>query len=306
MTAPRLDAAAVERLRARAIAGARQSLETPRGLAGRGFWASAFPAHPVGRSASGTAESLAAISIEEMRGLLGQQMKRDGLTIAAAGAIRPGELVTLMERLFAGLPSGAPAAPPTLPGFTHFGQQVIGLDSPQSLAIFGHEGIGSRDQDFEAAQIVLRILGGGGFSSRLMEAVRVQRGLTYGIGVGLDSLFGGGVITCGFATENARVAEALDVTKAVWSDMAASGPTAAELEEAVAFLTGSLPLQFTDSRRIASTLLAMRRNGRAVDWLDGRNDRLRAITRDGAARVAGTLLQPGAIAVTVAGQPQRM
>jgi zinc protease len=139
-----------------------------------------------------------------------------------------------------------------------------------------------------------------------MEAVRVRRGLTYGIGAGLDSLFGGGVITAAFATENARVAEALTVTKQVWTELAASGPSAAELEEAVAFLTGSLPLQFTDSRRIAGTLLAMRRNNRAIDWLDGRNERLRAITRDGAAQVAGRLLLPEQIAVTVAGQPQGM
>ena len=74
----------------------------------------------------------------------------------------------------------------------------------------------------------------------------------------------------------------------------------------MAFLTGSLPLQFTDSRRIASTLLAMRRNNRAIDWLDGRNDRLRAITREGAAQVARRLLLPEDSAVTVAGQPQGM
>ena len=136
-----------------------------------------------------------------------------------------------------------------------------------------------------------------------MEAVRVQRGLTYGIGVGLDTLFGGGVVTGGFATENAKVAEALQVTRDVWADLAQNGPTAAEVEEAVAFLTGSLPLQFTDSRRIAATLLAMQRNRRAIDWLDGRNARLRAITQADATRVAASLLQPEALAVTVAGQP---
>jgi len=303
MTAPRLDAAAVERLRARAIAGARQTLETPRGLAGRGFWASAFPAHPAGRSASGTAESLAAISVEEMRGLLAQQMRRDGLTIAAAGAIRPGELAALLERLFADLPAGAPAAPPALPGFTNFGQQVIGLDSPQSLAIFGHEGIGSRDQDFEAAQIVLRILGGGGFSSRLTEAVRVKRGLTYGIGIGLNTGFGGGVLLGSVASDNAKIAEALTVTREEWARMAADGPTEAEMAEAVAFMTGSLPMQFTDSRRIAQTLFGMQKNNRPLDWLDGRADRLRAITRDDAARVARRLLKPEAFSVTVAGRP---
>jgi zinc protease len=85
--------------------------------------------------------------------------------------------------------------------------------------------------------------------------------------------------------------------------MAADGPTEAEMVEAVAFMTGSLPLQFTDSRRIANTLLGMQQNKRPLDWLDGRSDRLRAITRDDAARVARRLLMPQALSVTVAGRP---
>jgi zinc protease len=306
MTAPRFDADAVERVRARAIAGARQSLETPRGQAGRAFWQAAFPDHPAGRPATGTAESLAAVTVEGMRAALAAQLRRDGVLVAVAGAIRPAELAALLPDLFGALPPGAPSAPPALPGFTGFGRRVVPVPSPQSQVILGQPGITPQDPEWEAAQVVLRVLGGGGFSSRLMEAVRVQRGLTYGIGAGLDSLFGGGVITAAFATENARVAEALDVTKQVWTALAGSGPTAAELEEAVAFLTGSLPLQFTDSRRIAGTLLAMRRNNRAIDWLDGRNARLRALTREGTARVAQRLLLPDQIAVTVAGQPQGM
>jgi zinc protease len=303
MTAPRLDQAAIERLRARAIAGARQALETPRGQAGRAFWATAFPTHTAGRPSGGTAESLAAISADDLRSVLGQQLRRDGLTIAAAGAIKPEALAALMDRLFAGLPAGAPATPATLPAFTSFGQRVIGMDSPQSQAIFGHDGIGARDPQFETAQVVLRVLGGGGFSSRLTESVRVKRGLTYGIGVGLDTGFGGGVLVGSVASDNGKIAEALAVTRDEWARMAADGPNDAEMAEAIAFLTGSLALQFTDSRRIANTLIAMQRNGRPIDWLDGRSDRLRAITRDDAARMARRLLKPEALSVTVAGRP---
>ena len=303
MTAPRFDAGAVERLRARAIAGARQALETPRGQAGRAFWAAAFPTHPAGRPSSGSAESLAALDIAAMRNLLTRQLRRDGLTIAAAGAITPDALGGLLRRLFADLAQGAPEAPPDLPAFTPFGLRVIEVESPQSQAVFGQQGIGAQDQDFETAQIMLRILGGGGFSSRLTEAVRVKRGLTYGIGIGLDTSFGGGVLMGSVASDNAKIAEALAVTRAEWARMAEEGPTDDEMVEAVAYLTGSLALQFTDSRRIAGTLLAMQRNARPIDWLDGRTERLRAITRADAARVARKLLKAEALAVTVAGKP---
>ncbi|MFC7552921.1 hypothetical protein ACFQU7_12685 [Pseudoroseomonas wenyumeiae] len=72
----------------------------------------------------------------------------------------------------------------------------------------------------------------------------------------------------------------------------------------MSFLTGSQPLQFTDSRRIAGTLLAMRRNDRPLDWLEKRPERLRAVTRDHAARVANRLLVPEALSMTIAGQPE--
>jgi zinc protease len=137
-----------------------------------------------------------------------------------------------------------------------------------------------------------------------MEAVRVQRGLAYGIGAGLSVLFGQGIVVGSSATDNARVAETLAVTWEEWARMAADGPTQAELEDAVAFLTGNLPLQFTDSRRIAGTLLALRRNGRPIGWLNARNDRLRGLTQGQVTAVAQRLLRPGELSVAIAGQPE--
>ena len=83
-----------------------------------------------------------------------------------------------------------------------------------------------------------------------------------------------------------------------------AGPTREELDDAVAFLTGNLPLQFTDSRRIAGTLLALRRNNRPVDWLNERAERLRALTPAATAAAAHKLLRPEQLAVAIAGRPE--
>lgn len=304
MRSPRLDPAAVARVRARAVAGARASLETPRGQVGRAFWAAAFPGHPAGRPTGGTAETLSALPEDAIRAALARQLRADGLLVAAAGAITADELARLIPTLFEGLPEGAPPEAPPLPPFTPFGQRVVEVASPQSAVLFGQPGLPVTDPAWETLQVVLRVLGGGGFSSRLMEAVRVQRGLTYGIGVGLDSLFGQGVIVGSTSTDNARVAETLAVTRAEWARMAADGPTPAELEDAVAFLTGNLPLQFTDSRRIAGTLLALRRNDRPIGWLNERADRLRALTPASTAAAARRVLDAQTLAVAIAGRPE--
>jgi zinc protease len=303
MLEPRLDADAVERVRARAIANARRSLETPRGQSGRAFWAEAYPTHPAGRPAGGTAESLAGIAIPALQAALARQVHRDAPLVVAAGDITPARLAEAMEELFAGLPAGAAPSLPPLPGFRDFGRSILPVASPQSAVVFGQEGLPAEDPDWEAAQVSLRILAGGGFTSRLMIAVREKRGLAYGIGAGLSVLFRHGVVVGSVATENARVAETLSVTRDEWARMAAEGATQEELDDAVAYLTGSLPLQFSDTRRTAQALLAMRQNGRAVDWLAGRPARLRALTRERIAAVSARLLKPEQLAVVVAGQP---
>lgn len=304
MTAPRFDEEAVARIRARAIAGARQVLEGPRGRASRAFWAAAFPSHPAGRPANGTAESIAAITVETMRGLLDGQLRRGGLLVAASGAITAPQLAALLPQLFGALPEGAPPPLPALPAFTGFGTQVVPVAASQSSLIFGQQGIPVRDPEWEVAQVVMRVFSGGGFSSRLMKSIREERGLTYGIYAGLDSLFRGSALVGSAATANAKVGEALALLREEWKRMAEGGPTQQEMDDAISFMTGSQPLQFTDSRSIAGTLLAMRRNDRPLDWLEKRPERLRAIGRDRAAGVARRLLVPEALSVTIAGQPE--
>ncbi len=251
MTAPRFDDEAVARIRARAAASARQALESPRGRASRAFWAAAFPGHPAGRPANGTADSIAAVTVDGMRQVLARQVHRGGLLVAASGAITAPQLADLLPQMFGALPEGTPPALPPLPPFTGFGTQVVPVSASQSSLIFGQQGIPVQDPDWEVAQVVMRVFSGGGFSSRLMKSIREERGLTYGIYAGLDSLFRGSALVGSAATANTRVGETLSLLREEWRRMAEGGPTEAEMDDAIAFLTGSQPLQFTDSRSIA-------------------------------------------------------
>ena len=60
-------------------------------------------------------------------------------------------------------------------------REIIEMDVPQSVAQFGHRGIARKDDDFIPAYVLNYIIGGGGFSSRLMEEVREKRGLAYSV-----------------------------------------------------------------------------------------------------------------------------
>lgn len=301
MTAPRLDADALDRVKARAVRGARQALETPPGLARQAFWEAAFPGHPAGRLA--TPESLAAVTVEDLRAGLAEQLRQGGLLLAASGAIDPAGLRAAMALLFEGLPAGAPPAVPPLPPMRRFGTVKREKAAGQSTLLFGQDALAPEDPDWEAFQVALRILAGGGFTSRLTRSVREERGLTYGIGAGLDLLFGRAIVSGQVQTDNATVGQVWQLVREGWATMAKDGPTEAEVADAVAFLGGSLPLQFTDSRRTASLLLGLRQAGRAPEWLARRGDRLAALTRDGVA-AAAKRLDPEALGLAVAGEPQ--
>lgn len=301
MTRPRLDAEALGRVRARAQLASRQSLETPAGLARRAFWEAGFPGFAAGRLS--TPESLGAVTQEDIRACLAAQIGRGGLLVAASGAIDAAGLRALLEELFGGLPEGGLAEASPLPDLAPFGVTRRPKAAPQSTLIFGQDGLLPTDPAWEAFQVALRILAGGGFTSRLMKSVREERGLTYGIGAGLDLLFGRALVVGQVQTANASVGEVWGLIRAAWREMAADGPTEAEVADALAFLGGSLPLQFTDSRRTANLLLNLRQTGRAPEWLAGRPARLAAIDRAKVAEAAARVLKPEGLVLAVAGEP---
>lgn len=301
MTEPRLEPASLARVKARAVLGARQQLETPAGLARRAFWEASFPAHPAGRLP--TPESLEAATREEIQAALARQLRAEGVILAAAGDTDAAGLRGILRALFAPLPAGAPPAPPPLPAPARFGVRVVEKAAPQATLMFGQDGLRPTDADWEAFQVALRILAGGGFTSRLTRSVREERGLTYGIGAGLDLLFGRGIVVGQVQTDNATAGEVWRLVREAWAAMAAEGPTEAELREATAFLAGSLPLQFTDTRRTAGLLLGLRQAGRGPEWLADRARRLAALTQADVARAARRL-DPDALSLAVAGQPR--
>ena len=302
MSAPRLDDDALVRVRARALLAARQQLENPGAVARRAFWETGFPDTSVGRMA--TPESINTVTAEDIRSFYARQIRRGGVLVVASGAMDAAGLRAIMSELFSALPAGEPPALPDLAALRQFDPVTRPMPVPQAHMFFGQNALPPTHPDWEASQVMLRILAGGGFTSRLMKTVREERGRTYGIGAGLNVMFGRAIVVGSVSTENAQAGEVWRLVRDAWAEMAAGGPTEEEVQEAVAFLTGSLPLQFTDSRRTASLLLGLRQTGRPPEWLAGRPARLTALTRDGIARVAAEVLQPDALALAVAGQPQ--
>lgn len=303
LTEPRFDADAVERVRGQVLSIIQSDAKDPNHIAGATFSRLAFGEHPYGTERNGTAESVVALTREDIVAAHRAVLARDRLYVSAVGDITAAELGTLLDTLLGDLlETGAP-----MPGRAAFalepGVTVEDFDNPQSVVVFGHEGIKRDDPDFFPAYVMNHILGAGGFASRLMDEVREKRGLTYGISTYLVPMDLAEIYQGSFASSNDRVAEAIDVVRAEWARLAADGVTEEELQAAKTYLTGSYPLRFDGNGPIANILVGMQMEGLPIDYVNTRNAEIEAVTLDDVKRVAARVLRPEALHFVVVGRP---
>ena len=300
---PRFDPDAVERVRAQVLSGLRSDATDPEAIAAQRFDEIAFGDHPYGSSRDGTLESVAALTRDDLIAAKDRVMARDRMYVAAVGDISAAELGPLLDRLLGDLPeTGAPQAGPVEVGLAG-GIEVVPFETPQSVVMFGQEGIGRFDPDFFAAYLLNEVLGSSGFGSRLMTEVREKRGLTYGIGSYLMPMDQASLYAGQFASANERVAEAIAVVRAEWARAAAEGVTAEELESAKTYLTGAYPLRFDGNATIAGILAGMQAEGLPIDYIKTRNAQIEAVTLEDVKRVAARLLRPDELTFVVVGSP---
>ena len=303
LTAPRLDARALERERASLLTTLARLETDPGHVANRQWWARAFAGHPYARAPLGTRDSVAAITRDDVRLFLERALARNRLVIGVAGAIDAQTLATLLDRVFAGLPETparvARRAPLTLPGDV----AVTRLPLPQSTVVFAQAGIARNDPDYYAALVMNHILGGGVLTSRLFHELREKRGLVYSVRTALEHHAETDLLSGWFATENARVKEAVTLVREQWRRLARGDVSEAEVDAAKAYLAGSLVLRLDGTAAVAAVLTEMQRRGLGIDESRQRAERIAALDIDDVRRVAGRLLDPEHLTFSVAGDP---
>ena len=306
LTAPRFDAEPLERVRQQFLLNVRQKEQDPQAIAWQAWMEEILPGDPYARRDEGTEATIGAISADDLRAAHRRIFTRATLQVAVVGDISAAELGPLLDQVFGGLPETAPEAATLPPAKPAQGPKlkVIPRDMPQSVVVFGHEGILRSDPDFIPAYIMSEILGGGGLSSVLSEEIREKRGLTYGVSMGLSPLQRVGLHAGMLQTRNESAGEALKVAREVMAKMAAEGPTQQQLDEAKTYLTGSYALRFSSNSAIANQLLGLQQQDLGIDYVEKRNALVEAVTLDQVKAQAKRLLHPDRLVVTVVGRPE--
>jgi zinc protease len=305
LTEPRFDEEAVERMRRAVLTQIRRDQGDPDFIARRALYETAFPDHPYGKRARGTAESVGGITTDDLHAFVRERFAKDNLTVAVTGDISPEQLGPVLDRIFGALPDKAKVQPPADTTPKGAGETIlVPRPQAQSVVLMSEAGVKRDDPDWFPAYIMNYVLGGGSFSSRLMNEIREKRGLTYGVYSYLVPFQHAAMVMAGGSTANQNAGKMVELMKEEWRKMRDEGITQAELDDAKTFLTGSFPLQFTSSEAIADVLLQVQRDNLGIDYLDRRTALINSVTLEDVKRVAQRLLDPAALLTVVVGKPE--
>jgi zinc protease len=304
LTEPRFDPEPVERIRSQIITGIKASARDPGEIANRAMMEAVFGGHPYARPSEGTAETVAAITVDDLNAYRNKILARDNLSVAVVGDIDAATLGPMLDKMFGDLPVKAnrvgiaEAAPREAESID------VPMAIPQAIIQIAGNGLKRDDPDFIAASVASYILGGGDFSSRLYREIREKRGLVYSVWLGLIPLDHAGLWFVSTSTRADQAGTVVALIEDEVKSFAEEGPTEAELAEAKAYLIGSYPLRFDSSTDIADQLLAIQLEDLGIDYVDKRNDLIAAVTIDDIRRVSKRLFGDDGKVVVRVGTPE--
>ena len=194
--------------------------------------------------ASGTIESISKIELKDIKNFINQTICLENLIIVAGGDYELAEFEKLVKPFLETLTVGKKVGLEKIELNSKKDEKILIKDTKQAYIYFGSSfNIDSKDEDNYKAKVASFILGGSGFGSRLMEEIRVKRGLAYSaygsISINKSHSYFNGYLQ----TKNETADEAKKLVGEIIEDFVKNGVTNDELIAAKNFLTGSEPLR---------------------------------------------------------------
>lgn len=294
--------AEVERLRTRSLADLQQLAEDPGALAEIALWQVYFAADPYGRRLQGTQSSLKAITAEELKDYHRKHLVPAGSVLALVGDFDAKTMEKEVRKLFGGWTGAASTAAPP-PAGSPPGARVVLVHKPeltQTQIRLGFPGLPIGHAD-EPGLITAATILGGGFTSRLMEAIRVQRSLSYSANCRLVQGGRTGLLRVSTFTKTPTTRETVDVALDEIRRFREEAPGADELDRSVNYVAGSVARSLQAPGDIADGLASVAFYGLPEDYIVRRIERIRAVTVADVHRMAESYFAPGNMALVMVG-----
>jgi len=287
----------------------RQREEDPSFLAERAFRKEVFGAHPYGRLVEGSPETVDRIKREDLVRFYSDYFVPNNSILSVAGDLAPAELSAAVQQYLGGWKKAdlPPRGVEAIREGTTLKVIKIDKDLTQANIVIGHIGISRDNPDYYAVSVMNYILGGGGFSSRLMQSVRDEMGLAYDVHSFFASHKEGGIFEIGLQTKNESSNTALDEIIRQVERIRKEQVSDQELSDAKSYLTGSFPRRLDTNRKIADFLALVEFYNLGLDYAAKYPDYINAVTKDDVLRAAKKYLNAEHyVLVVVANQKKAM
>jgi zinc protease len=286
----------VELSRERSLAQFANDLDDPGTIADRAFTRAMWGDHPYGHDVGGSASHVRTFTRADVVSFYRERMGPKGALLTVVGAVKPEVVAAEVEKAFGGWTQPdqlEPTVAPAAEGGAQAGRIIL-VDKPdqtQSQVRIGGPGMRLGHPDYFAST-AMNIALGGGFTSRLVNEVRVERGLSYGVGSYFDSMIAGGAFGINTFTKTESTREIIDVVLGEVAKVRKGGITPKELKSAQTYLAGIYPMRTETNDSVASVLADIRVYGLGDDWVEKFRDRLRAVSSKQVKEVSAKYLFP--------------
>ena len=272
----------------------KQQEEEPFFLASRAFKQEVFGEHPYGRLIEGSVETIDNIKREDLVRFYSDYFLPNNSTLSVVGDLRYDELDGLIKQYLGEWKKKDVLLKVAKKIEERKIKKVVKIDKDltQANIILGNLGICRDNPDYYAVSVMNYILGGGGFSSRLMQSIRDEMGLAYDVHSFFAASKEKGIFQIGVQTKNESANTAIDEILKQVNRIRKENVSDQEISDAKSYLTGSFPRRLDTNRKIADFLASVEFYNLGLDYVEKFSIYINSVTKDDVLRVAQKYLDP--------------
>ena len=167
-----------------------------------------------------------------------------------------------------------------------------------------HLGIEQKNPDYFAVQVMNDVLGGG-FSGRLVNAIRTKKGLAYSVSGGLGAAFNRpGLMRLGMQTKSVSLFDAMAALKQEVSGIVTNPPSDDELSQAKESILNAFIFNYDSKAGILAQQMSYAYYGLPSNYLETYRSNIEQVTKDDVVRVAKKYVHADDLTILVVGRAQ--
>jgi zinc protease len=294
---PLFDEAEVASARRRTLAGLQSDLDEASSVAARAVTTLGYgPGHPYAHPGGGFRRDVETFVREDALAFHATRFQQEGALLAVVGPAEPDVLLALAQQKLAQWQGSWPVHSQRaalrfntlqpLPGMR--GIIIDKSDSSQTQMRMVAPGLPRNTPHFADAVVANTALGGG-FTSLLVDAIRVDRGLSYSVGTMLRMNRHAGLAIFASFTKDEKLRELADVALEKMHGYAKTGPSEDAIDKARRYLAGLFPLGLESHEALAEQVADSLLDGAGLSYITSYRQRVLDVTAEGARAMAAEL-----------------